>query len=90
MSTLGTIVDILTRIPDAVGPLARLVERLAKARPEDRAAIIAAMEEAAARTHDAVVRATGRLADSRRADEPTQPAMKIADAGEATDPRQKG
>lgn len=82
MSTLGTIVDILTRIPDAVGPLARLVERLAKARPEDRAAIIAAMEAAAERTHDAVERATERLRHAR-ADEPTQPAVKIDDAGEA-------
>ena len=70
MSTLGTVVDLLSEVPEAIGLVKRIIERVRKARPEDRAAVVAAMEQAADSTLSAVERATARLA-AARADEPT-------------------
>ncbi len=72
MSTIGTIVDVLGEIPDAIGLVTRIVERIKAGRPEDRAAIIASMEVAAGHTHDSLERVAARLR-AARADEPTRP-----------------
>jgi hypothetical protein len=84
MSTIGTIVDIIHEIPDAWGAISRLVKRIRDARPEDRAAIIAVMEQGAEHTHRATVDAYARLDAARaaRADEPTV-TRRISDTGEA-------
>lgn len=83
MSTLGTIVDLLGEVPEAIGLVRRLVERVKATRPENRAAVIAAMETAAENTHRATVDAYARLAAANaRADEPTAP-HRIGDTGQA-------
>jgi hypothetical protein len=61
MSTIGTIVDILTKVPDAVGPIAALVRRIRDARPEDRVVLLAAVKRAAESSHAAFVEADARL-----------------------------
>lgn len=79
--SIGSIVDILREIPEAVGLVKRLVERIKAARPEDRPATIAAMEAGAEHTHAALERVAERLRVAR-ADEPTV-TRRINDTGEA-------
>ncbi len=61
MSTIGTIVDILVHVPDAVGPVAALVRHIQDARPEDRAVIMAAVRRAAGSSYAAFAEADERL-----------------------------
>lgn len=82
--TLGTIVDLLARVPDAVGPIAALVRRIADSRPEDRAVLLAAVKRAASSSYAAFGAAGARLDErfpeetrAARADEPTVPSMPL-------------
>lgn len=87
--TLGTVVDLLARVPDAVGPIAALVRRIAASRPEDRAVLLAAVKRAATGSVAAFEAAGARIeerfpeqARAARADEPTVP-HRINDTGTA-------
>lgn len=81
MSTLGTIVDVLQEVPEAIGLVSRLVERIKNARGEDRKALIDNLEREANET-----RAAARArAPAQRFDAPvTTPAS--AQPGDKVDP----
>lgn len=81
VSTIGTIVDKLGQVPEALSLIERIIDRIQDARPEDRAAIIARMEAGAEHTQAAAERAQERLRVARRND-PTVP-TRIPDGGEA-------
>jgi len=61
MSTLGAIVDVLQEVPEAIGLVSRLVERIKNSRGEDRALLLANLEREANETRAAFERAHTRL-----------------------------
>lgn len=61
MSTLGAIVDVLQEVPEAIGLVSRLVERIKNSRGEDRALLLANLEREANETRAAFERAHARL-----------------------------
>lgn len=61
MTTIGTIVDLLSDVPDAIGTVEAIVRRLRNARGEDRAALIAHLREVGAGSQGAFEAASDRL-----------------------------
>ena len=87
--SIGSIVDLLSEVPEAVGVIKRIVERIRNARGEDRAAILAAIEREMPKVHAAFEDAQKRLEDrfpdearAARRDEPTRPIIRDAGNGE--------
>lgn len=86
--SIGSIVDILSEVPEAVSVVRRLVERIRNARGEDRKPLLAAIEREMPKVHAAFEDADKRLEDrfpdearAARRDDETRPIIRDAGNG---------